>query len=126
MHHARCNCGAVQVSVDADMTAPNACHCQLCRRQSGHYWASAEFPRDQLTITGADNVTWYQASEKVRRGFCKTCGCFMFFDAIFQDWTAIAMGAFDAPTQTKLALHIFTDDKGDYYDIADGLPQNGQ
>lgn len=126
MHKARCNCGAVQVTIDAEMTTPNACHCTLCRRQSGHYWASAEFSRDQMSITGAENLTWYQTSHKVRRGFCKTCGCNMFFDALFQDWIAIAMGAFDAPTQTKLALHIYVKNKGDYYTIADGLPQNTQ
>jgi hypothetical protein len=34
------------------------------------------------------------------------------------------MGAFDAPTGTRLAMHIFVAEKGDYYDIADGLPQN--
>jgi len=33
------------------------------------------------------------------------------------------MGAFEKPTNTKLALHIFVADKGDYYDIADGAPQ---
>jgi len=126
MPKASCNCGAVTVDVAAPISAPNACHCSRCRKQSGHYWASAEFPKSALTVTGADNVTWYQASEKVRRGFCKTCGCFMFFDPLFQDWTAIAMGAFDGPTQSQLALHIFTDDKGDYYGITDGLPQNGQ
>jgi hypothetical protein len=36
------------------------------------------------------------------------------------------MGAFDGPTGTKLSMHIFVADKGDYYDIADGLPQNQQ
>ncbi len=33
------------------------------------------------------------------------------------------MGAFDGPTHTKLAIHIFVADKGDYYEIADGVPQ---
>ena len=33
------------------------------------------------------------------------------------------MGAFDAPTGTRLGEHIFTADKGDYYEIGDGLPQ---
>jgi hypothetical protein len=36
------------------------------------------------------------------------------------------MGAFDAPTGTRLEKHIFVADKGDYYDIGDGLPQNAQ
>ncbi len=35
----------------------------------------------------------------------------------------MAMGAFDKPTNTKLKMHIFTGDKGDYYDISDELPQ---
>ena len=30
------------------------------------------------------------------------------------------MGAFDTPTGTRLAQHIFVADKGDYYDITDG------
>jgi hypothetical protein len=33
------------------------------------------------------------------------------------------MGAFDTPTQTTLGVHIFVAGKGDYYEIADGLPQ---
>jgi hypothetical protein len=32
------------------------------------------------------------------------------------------MGAFDEPTGLRLAGHIFTAEKGDYYGIADGLP----
>ena len=46
------------------------------------------------------------------------------FDPLFHDWTAIAMGAFDGPTGTALARHIFVSEKADYYPIKDGLPQN--
>jgi hypothetical protein len=78
-----------------------------------------------VAIQGLERVTWYRI-ENVRRGFCSICGASLFFDADGQDWIAIAMGAFDAPTETKLAMHIFVANKGDYYDIADGLPQNQQ
>ena len=61
--------------------------------------------------------------EAVRRGFCSVCGSVLFFDPPHRDWIAIAMGAFDPPTGTHLEKYIFTADKGDYYDIADGLPQ---
>ena len=47
----------------------------------------------------------------------------MFWDPIGRDRIAIAMGAFESPTGTRLGKHIFVADKGDYYDIADGLPQ---
>lgn len=124
MHKGSCLCGAVSFEVDGDLPGPDACHCTQCRKTSGHYWASTDVPRSALTIHGAENVTWFRSSEKVQRGFCSTCGSSLFWDPIYKDRIGIAMGAFDSPTDTKLAIHIFVADKGDYYDIADGLPQN--
>lgn len=105
------------------MPPPDACHCAQCRKHSGHYFVSTDVPRSALVIEGADNVTWFRSSEKVQRGFCSTCGSTLFWDPIGKEWTAVAMGAFDAPTDTKIQIHIFVAEKGDYYDIADGLPQ---
>jgi hypothetical protein len=114
----------VRFEVDAELPPPDACHCSQCRKQSGHFFASTDVPRDRLTLHGGEHVTWYRSSEKVRRGFCSTCGSALFWDPIYKDRIGIAMGALDKPTGTKLAIHIFVADKGDYYDIADGLPQN--
>jgi hypothetical protein len=110
--------------VDGVLHAPDACHCSLCRKQSGHYWASTNVNRTALKLKGGDKVTWYQSSEKVRRGFCSICGSFLFWDPTHMDIIAIGMGAFDEPTGTKLSKHIFVADKGDYYDITDGLPKS--
>jgi hypothetical protein len=125
MHIGSCLCGTVSFEISAKLKAPDACHCSQCRKQSGHYWASTDVPRSATTIHGEDNVTWFQSSAKVRRGFCATCGSVLFWEPIGQDRIAIAMGAFDKPTGTQLETHIFVADKGDYYDIADGLPQHG-
>jgi hypothetical protein len=126
MHMGSCLCGAVGIAVAGDLPPPVACHCSQCRKQSGHYWASTDLPRDRVTVTGAENVTWFHASEPVRRGFCAVCGSFLFWEPLGQDRIAVAMGAFEPPTGTRLERHIFVADKGDYYDIADGLPQNLQ
>ena len=126
MPEGSCLCGAVRFSVEGELHAPDACHCSQCRRWSGHYWASTDVPRSAVTIEGEDNLRWYQSSEKVRRGFCSTCGSALFWDVPGREKIAIAMGAFDKPTGTQLGIHIFVADKGDYYDIADGLPQNQQ
>ena len=98
----------------------------MCRKSSGHFFASTDVPRAALTIHGADKLTWYRSSEKVRRGFCSTCGSSLFWDPIQKDRIGIAMGALDSPTGTRLGMHIFVADKGDYYDIADGVPQHQQ
>ena len=128
MHKGSCLCGKVTFEVDCDLPRPSACHCTQCRKHSGHFEASTDVPRDAVAVHGEAFVTWY-ASAKARRGFCSVCGSSLFWDPLDREkhkWTAIAMGAFDTPTGTTLERHIFVADKGDYYEIADGLPQNEQ
>lgn len=126
MHKGSCLCGAVSFEVTCALPPPDACHCSQCRKQSGHFWASTDVPRTAVTIHGAENLTWFRSSEKVRRGFCSTCGSALFWDPIQKDKIAIGMGAFDLPTSTRLHMHIHVASKGDYYDIADDLPQHQQ
>jgi hypothetical protein len=124
MHKGSCLCGTVRFEVTGELPPPDACHCGMCRKVSGHFWASTDVPRAAVTIHGAEQITWFRSSEKVRRGFCSSCGSALFWDPIYRDTIAIAMGAFDKPTDTRLRVHIHVADKGDYYEIADGLPQN--
>ncbi len=123
MHKGSCLCGAVRFDVEGDLPGPDACHCHMCRKHSGHVFASTDVPKASLRIRGEDKLTWFQSSEKARRGFCSVCGSSLFWDPLHRDWIGIAMGAFEAPTDTSLAMHIFTADKGDYYEISDGVPQ---
>ena len=99
----------------------SVCHCSQCRRQSGHVWASAYVEEDAITISG--DVRWYASSEKAERGFCPRCGSFLFWRKHGKGKLSFALGAIDGPTGLALEKHIFTADKGDYYDIADGLPR---
>ena len=127
MHQGSCVCGAVKFAVDGAVPAPDACHCTTCRRWSGHVFSSSDVPRAAVTIEGEANITWFASSPKVRRGFCSTCGSSLFFDPLDREkhhWIGIAMGAFDTPTHTKLAKHIFVSEQGDYYDIVDDVPQH--
>jgi len=124
MHQGSCLCGAVRFTVTGSLAAPDACHCTQCRKQSGHVFASADVPRSALKIDGEVALRWFQSSEKVRRGFCGTCGSTLFWDPVFRDWIGVAVGAFDTPTGISLGHHILVAQQGDYYAIADGLPQN--
>ena len=121
-----CLCGKVKFEVTGSLPSPDACHCSNCRKFSGHFFVSTDIPRSALNIQGEENITWYHSSGKARRGFCSICGSSLFWDPILKDWIGIAMGAFDKPTHTKLSRHIWTSDKGDYYDITDNILQNPQ
>ena len=116
-----CLCGAVRIEAGGAPRDVGACHCGQCRKQSGHYWASFTVDRADLTVTG--EVRWYRSSPAARRGFCPVCGSFLFWEGIGDDEIGVSLGLVDGPTGLRLAEHIFVADKGDYYDIADGVPQ---
>ena len=123
IHTGRCLCGAIAYRIDGPLVDLGACHCSQCRRQSGHFWASFDVAPEDLTITGMDNVTWYRSSETAERGFCRTCGSFLFWREVGAEAFEISAGSLDRPTGLHLEKHIFVADKGDYYEIADDVPQ---
>jgi hypothetical protein len=118
-----CHCGAVSFTLTQVPTEATACHCTQCRKQSGHFFASAKLPKAAVAVSGAEHISWYRSSQKVRRGFCATCGCWLFWEPVSRDWTAVALGSLDGASGVRLERHIFVAHKGDYYQIADGLPQ---
>ncbi len=126
VHRGSCLCGNVSFEIKSALPPPDACHCSKCRKHSGHFFVSTDVPRSAVSIKGSDNITWFKSSEKARRGFCKECGSSLFWDPIHKDWIGVAMGAFEQPTETKIKMHIFVADKGDYYDIGDDVRQYQQ
>lgn len=123
VRQARCLCGAVRVTIRGDLDDIAACHCSQCRRWSGHVWAAVPVPDDRLEIEGADHVRWFRSSDEAERGFCNTCGSSMFWRGFGRGETDVAVGCLELPTGLHLQRHIWVGDKGDYYEIADGVPQ---
>ena len=97
-----------------------ACHCTQCRKTSGHHVAATSAERNAVEIEG--EVTWYGSSDDARRGFCGVCGSNLFWDGAGENLSIFA-GTLDGATGLALKGHIFCADNGDYYEIADGLPQ---
>lgn len=123
IHEGSCLCGAVRFRTKGALRGVVYCHCTQCRKQSGHHYASTNVGDDRLTVDGAENLAWFASSADAKRGFCKTCGSALFWKHRKLDYTSINAGAFDNPTGLAGAMHIFVADKGDYYAIADDLPQ---
>ncbi|MEX0312523.1 MAG: GFA family protein [Tateyamaria sp.] len=115
-----CNCAAVTFNV-AKTLRTSACHCGQCRKQSGHHWASGLADDADVTVSG--DVRWFASSDFAKRGFCPVCGSFLFWKMIGEDKISFSLGVIDGSTGLALDRHIFTASKGDYYDIADGVPQ---
>ena len=118
-----CLCGAVAYDIAGDLNPAIACHCVECRKQSGHHFAASAIKRSALTMTRDDGLTWYKASDFASRGFCVRCGSTLFWQRDESPLTHVLLGAIDGPTGTRVEQHFWVAEKGDYYDIADGLTQ---
>lgn len=125
-HHGSCLCGGVQFEIEGGLRAPDACHCVECRKSTGHFLVSVDIPRTALRFRSDTSLRWYNSSEKVRRGFCGTCGATLFWDprdTEKNDWLAVALGAFDTDPGVMIREHIFVAEKGSYYAVPETEPQ---
>lgn len=117
-----CLCGKVRLDIDEACRDVIICHCQQCRKQTGHVLAATRVMDDKLHITGAEHIKWYDASEDAKRGFCRHCGSTLLWKPNGADSTSVMVGCLDNPTELKTVAHIFTEFKGDYYELNDGVP----
>jgi hypothetical protein len=118
-----CLCGAVRYEVRGPLRDVVVCHCSQCRRTSGHFGAFAATRSEDLVLIKAEALRWYRSSESARRGFCGVCGSNLFWEPDSGGRVSIGAGTLDLPTGLATAAHVFVEDAGDYYTIADGLPQ---
>ncbi|HET8729381.1 MAG TPA: GFA family protein [Alphaproteobacteria bacterium] len=118
-----CLCGAVRYRVTGPMRDVIDCHCRMCLRTHGHVGAYSSTALPNLQLTESRGLKWYRSSDKARRGFCRECGASLFWHADPGTSISIAAGTIDPPTGLKTVRHIYLADKGDYYEITDGLEQ---
>jgi hypothetical protein len=116
-----CLCGAVRYEARGPLRDVVNCHCSRCRRTHGHVGAYTETA--ELTLLEDRGLAWYVADGR-ERGFCRECGASLFWRREGDATTAIAAGTLDEPTGLRTVAHIYVASKGDYYEIADTLPQH--
>lgn len=115
-----CLCGAVSYRA-VGLSDVWYCHCKQCQKLTGHFIAAAGVKRESLEISG--EVNWLPISERSNSGHCKSCGSYMFWDCHSFDTVSILAGSIVDTQGLEVKGHIFTSEKGDYYEITDGLPQ---
>jgi aspartate/methionine/tyrosine aminotransferase len=104
------------------------CHCNECRRWSGHQFAATAARREDLALVEERGLAWIESpasDASALRGFCRECGSALFWEAPGRDTISIAAGSVDAPTGLHVAGHVYVPQAGDYYELPDdGLPRS--
>ena len=99
-----CQCGAVRYALYAEPTEASICHCRMCQKAFGNYFAPLTGVRlDDLVWTrGAPGV--FKSSELVERGFCRDCGTPLFFRYLIRDRISISIGSLDRPERITIEM----------------------
>lgn len=120
IHSGGCQCGAVRFRVTGALKDPSICHCRMCQKAFGSFYA----PLVSVTDTGfawtRGAPKYFQSSNHVRRGFCGNCGTPLSYEG--PDGVAIAIGAFDAPERVRPVVQFGVEAKVAYVDHLHELP----
>jgi hypothetical protein len=115
-----CQCGAVRFRVEGALEDASVCHCRMCQKAFGGFFAPlVSVRRSKLTWTRGEPKR-FQSSNHVRRGFCANCGTPLTYEA--PDGTALAIAAFDEPEEIAPVVQWGIQGKLPYVDDISDLP----
>jgi hypothetical protein len=94
-----CQCGAVRYALYAEPTNPHVCHCRMCQKAFGNYFAplAGVPPRDFAWTKGTPGI--FKSSEAAERGFCRDCGTPLSFRYVDKDRISVSLGSLDDPAR---------------------------
>jgi hypothetical protein len=91
-----CQCGQVRYTADVIQKTAHLCHCRMCQKAAGNYFMPlASAPKAAFEAKG--EISWFQSSEPVRRGFCAKCGTPLIYDPLSSANWSVTLGSLDTP-----------------------------
>ena len=92
-----CQCGALHYKITAPFENPHICHCRMCQKAFGNYFAALVGTKKWGLHWTKGQPAVFRSSEAAQRGFCKHCGTPLTFAYDDADRIAIAIGSLDHP-----------------------------
>ena len=120
VHAGGCQCGAVRFRVTGVLDDASICHCRMCQKAFGAYYAPLVGTRGARLEWTRGEPAWFQSSNLVRRGFCAGCGTPLSYEA--PDGVALAAGAFDHPQAFAPRIQYGIEGRLPFVDGLAGLP----
>ncbi|MGQ0457043.1 MAG: GFA family protein [Hyphomicrobium sp.] len=119
-HSGGCQCGAVRFRVEGKLGDASVCHCRMCQKAFGGFYAPLVSTRGAKLTWTRGGPKYFQSSNVVQRGFCGDCGTPLTYEA--PDGVALAIGAFDSPERVAPVMQFGDEGKLPYVDAIPALP----
>lgn len=115
-----CQCGAVRFRVEGALGSASICHCRMCQKAFGNFYAPLVSVGEAKLIWTRHEPKRFQSSNHVKRGFCPQCGTPLTYEA--PDGVALSIGAFDAPEEIEPTVQWGVEVRLPYVDDLAKLP----
>jgi hypothetical protein len=115
--HGRCSCGAVSFVAGGPLRDVYNCHCERCRRFTGHHMAATAAAADAVDLRDGDGaLAWYTPAPGVHYGFCRRCGSSLFWRTDGDpERLSICAGTLDPPTGLRTTKAWWLIHASDYF-----------
>jgi hypothetical protein len=117
-----CQCGAVRYSLVPPFGNPSICHCRMCQKAFGAFYAPlAGVPLDRFALTRGD-LAIFRSSDAVERGFCRDCGTPLTFRYLAEDKIDVSIGSLDDPSIARPVIQYGIEARIEWVSELDELP----
>ena len=122
--HGQCLCGGIRYAVREELRDVINCHCERCRRFTGHHMAATSAWLRDMRIEDADSLLrWFSPVPEASYAFCSRCGSSLFWQSASDPARrSICAGTLDTPTGLTTIQAWWTSEASDYCDRLD-LPE---
>jgi len=117
-----CQCGAVRYALYAEPFDPHICHCRMCQRAFGAFFAPLAAVRNADFAWTRGTPGLFRSSTIAERGFCAACGTPLSFRYLDARRIAVALGSLDDPDRVTPARQSGIESRVHYFADLAGLP----
>lgn len=115
-----CQCGAVRFRVKGALGRASVCHCRMCQKAMGNFYAPFVQVDKAKLIWTRGTLKRFASSNDASRGFCANCGTPLTFEA--SDGLALTIASFDEAEGIAPVISWGLEAKLPYVDDVPHLP----
>jgi len=115
-----CQCGAVRYAIAGPLIQPSICHCRMCQKAFGSFFAPLVGARDFALTRGEPAI--FRSSDVVERGFCRDCGTPLSFRYLPDGEMNVSIGSLDDPSIARPIIQFGMESRIPWVGELDDLP----
>lgn len=119
--HGHCLCGAVTIALRQPRQSVELCHCDMCRRWGGAFYAA--LTGESFELDGEQSIATYRSSDWAERAFCAKCGSNLWYKFLPTGNRSFLAGLFDDAASLPIEKEIFVDERAAWCEVAGEHPR---